>query len=363
MNKFWKIVIPLICLLVVIATAVVIVYLYWPAIKGTLDGSKYYTEEDIKASYNKGYDEASKLLNELQEQVNYYKKQIDDYNKQLYSLIPEVDRLREDKKINLEKISFLEKQVKKFEEQIISFNETIEDLNKQLKFFQNNSESSIIELQNLRFEKQNLQNQCDNYIIRINELNDTLNYYKELINSNVNDNECTISFCVDDFIYDTIIVNKNSTFNIPNIPTKNNYKFGYDNEEIFTFKGWSIDGQNVIDLSEYVVNENTTFYALFDTTFKYDLICVNNTISDYTIEIENTKSTINEFEITLNSFKTLFVYDNIDYLKVRNIVTSLYNSFYSKFSVSSGHYWTWDTYIYDYDYYLFLIRFTIMSVQ
>ena len=65
-----------------------------------------------------------------------------------------------------------------------------------------------------------------------------------------------VKFIVDNNTYNSQIVVKNNVASIPTNPIKTNY----------VFKGWSINGSTVIDLSTYKINSTTTFYAVFEPT-------------------------------------------------------------------------------------------------
>jgi len=69
------------------------------------------------------------------------------------------------------------------------------------------------------------------------------------------DNSCLVEYVVDSATYSTVRLEQGSTLpNIPTAPTKDGY----------IFKGWSIDGSTVVDLTALTINEDTTIYALFN---------------------------------------------------------------------------------------------------
>ena len=71
-------IISIISVLIVGLTAILL-YCFWPAIKGTVDNSKYYTQEELQESYDKGYEDGCKTETELTGQVKYYKDLVDEY--------------------------------------------------------------------------------------------------------------------------------------------------------------------------------------------------------------------------------------------------------------------------------------------
>ena len=67
-------------------------------------------------------------------------------------------------------------------------------------------------------------------------------------------NTYTVTFMVDDSIYTTQNVDYNNYASIDTNPAKDAY----------TFKGWSIDGSNTIELSSYAITQNVTLIAVFE---------------------------------------------------------------------------------------------------
>lgn len=63
-----------------------------------------------------------------------------------------------------------------------------------------------------------------------------------------------VTFTVDDTTFETLKVENNKLALLSTEPTKEHYDF----------KGWSIDGVNIVDTTTYSINSNTTFIALFE---------------------------------------------------------------------------------------------------
>lgn len=96
-----------------------------------------------------------------------------------------------------------------------------------------------------------------------------------------------VKFMVDGSEYDSQIVIRNGYPTLPETPTKDGYEF----------KGWSIDGVNIIEnISTTVITSNTTYYALFIQVFVFD--------SDYITQIQTFDSSITKNKITSMSFLT-----------------------------------------------------------
>ena len=99
--------------------------------------------------------------------------------------------------------------------------------------------------------------------------------------------KCTITFMVDDTVFNQQIVGYGQGITTPTNPTKTNYKF----------LGWSIDNTNIAQLSPAYL-ENTTYYALFEkaTIQVYQVSHNNFACSPFTISwYENNASLYPEF--------------------------------------------------------------------
>lgn len=96
-----------------------------------------------------------------------------------------------------------------------------------------------------------------------------------------------VKFMVDGSEYDSQIVIKNGFPLLPETPTKDGYEF----------KGWSIDGVNVIDnVPTIAITNNTTYYAVFIQVFVFD--------KDFINQLQSTNSSISKDSITSISFLT-----------------------------------------------------------
>lgn len=216
--------ISLISVLIVGAVAISL-YCFWPAIKGTIDNSKYYTEEELQASYDKGFEDGCKTETELLGQIDYYKGIVDEYYIQVNTLNDEIAMLSDKNNDYVGQISSLNGIIEENESTIESLQSTISDnnttisgLNTQISGLNSeidSLESDIEDLQNelsqanedyqiLQAElttKTNqvisLQNQVNNLQTLVNQLNatnelnlttiSTLNSQIETLNSQISD--------------------------------------------------------------------------------------------------------------------------------------------------------------------------------
>lgn len=85
-----------------------------------------------------------------------------------------------------------------------------------------------------------------------------------------------VRFISDDNVHNIQMVEKNAKPTLPSTPTKTNY----------VFVGWSIDGTNAINVSEYTVTENVTFTAIFRVD-KFTVTFKNGNTTVETQEVQN----------------------------------------------------------------------------
>ena len=138
MNSLSRILVSIIGVLV-IGFVGILLYIYWPAITGTVNGSKYYTAEEVQEAYDEGYEDALKNKNELTEQVNYYKELTDSYYSTILEYQTKIEEYETLNETNQSTISALEQNKKDLQSQVESLTlnkadneETIKDLNSQI---------------------------------------------------------------------------------------------------------------------------------------------------------------------------------------------------------------------------------------
>lgn len=85
-----------------------------------------------------------------------------------------------------------------------------------------------------------------------------------------------VKFMADGATHNTQIVERNGKPTVPNNPTKPNY----------VFTGWTIDGTNAVNVSNYTVTENVTFTALFRVD-KFTVTFKNGDTTVATQEVQN----------------------------------------------------------------------------
>ena len=127
-------------------------------------------------------------------------------------------------------------------------------------------------------------------------------------------NKYDVKFMVDGQVYDSQIVEENGYAILPETPTKDGY----------IFEGWTVDGDEVVDVLSYFTTSNINFVAKFtwyDFSGYYRLSVSNFTHCDFCITFQLSYDS----NYTISDFKVVIV----DYLS-ENDVTSEFNiKFYS----------------------------------
>ena len=96
-----------------------------------------------------------------------------------------------------------------------------------------------------------------------------------------------VKFIADGKTHNTQIVERNGKPTVPAVPTKANY----------VFVGWSIDGENTVDVSKYMIVDNTTFTAIFR-------------VDKFTVTFKNGNTTISTQEVQNGDYATAPNFDS-----------------------------------------------------
>lgn len=320
----------------IIGLTAILLYCFWPAIKGTVDNSKYYTQEELQESYDKGYNDGCKTETELTGQVKYYKSLVDEYYIQVNTLNDEITMLTKTKKdyetqiANIESqnanlqiqvnnlttiktnnettIASLNNQITSLQNQVTNLTNSVEDkseqittLNSQITTLQNtvsqlqttndlnvatitslNTQIANLNTQisDMTLQSQNSQSQINALNNKINELQKSVTYYESYIAQLENGEQVVATFEFDGSVYNIQIVNKGSKLSVTT-PTSTTYKI---------FNGWTVNG-SAIDLSIYTITTNTKIVA--DITYKYDVkFKVDDNVVNSQIIIKNNCATL-----------------------------------------------------------------------
>lgn len=137
-KKFLSVIIPT----VIVAILSILLYMFWPAITGTIKGKSYHTAEDVQSAYDKGFNDGNKSKAESDAKIAYYEEIVDDYTKAITMLndqvsdlnaknngyLSQIEMLEQTKKANLETIKNLNEVNKNNEDTITNLNTQIVSL-------------------------------------------------------------------------------------------------------------------------------------------------------------------------------------------------------------------------------------------
>ena len=186
-----------------------------------------YTAADLENAKMEGYQEGANSLQEVENQLQNFINKLDEKTKTINELTDKVNALQAEKQELQNTIANKDNEIENRDELLAEKDQQITSLNEQ-----------IISL--------------NNEIIRLNKL---LEAYK-----NYEGQTYTATFYVDDTAVDVKVVDGGTVLSQNLIPIKTgNYKY--------TFKGWSLDKETVIDLNSCTVNENLNLYAVFDKNY------------------------------------------------------------------------------------------------
>ncbi len=257
-------------------------YCAWPAIRGTINDQKYYTAEDLKNSYDTGYESGCKTETELVGQVKYYKDIVDEYYAEVNTLNSEIALITKNNNDNNAQIATLtsikadnERTIERLNRNIQNNENLIEDLNQQLQSLQNTHtedanentqlRQQIINLQNLSTQLQsineinrttinslnsqilNLNNQITELNSQINnnsgqasvlnnrirELEKSVSYYEQYIAGMESVGQVVATFEFDNSVYNIQILNSEGYASVTDPVSTNNVTFNY----------WMVDNQ------------------------------------------------------------------------------------------------------------------------
>ena len=236
MNKKAKISIIVVICIAVLAAVIIPVALKWDAITGTIKNETYYSYEDIKSSYDKGYADGSLDLNQFKSQLDLLKTQLDEKTKTINELTDKVNVLQAEKKELQNTIANKDNEIENRDELLTELETTLASKNTEIATLN----EQIISL--------------NNEITRLNKLLEAYENYGS-------DKTYEVTFYVDNTAIHSQIVEKGKTVGYEFTPIKK------ENDYKIVFKGWSIDKVNVVNLSTQLINENTNFYAVFDKSY------------------------------------------------------------------------------------------------
>ena len=310
MSKKTKSIIGYIALIAVLITIVVLIWMYAPAIKGAIDNERYYTPEEVEQIKEKHNQEKA----DMQEQIDYFKSQVDNYLKSIEVYKTQVADLTKSLNEALTENGLDKETISKLMDKIDKLNTEIDSLNKKLKLYEEILEA-YEDSDKLRVTFYIVQNgEQTPYDVQVVEPN---GYLAEVVTPEGNFEGWTMEIggeYIDDLT--TIQVTENITiygifsntvtFVIQDqepttqVVSYNGYATHEDVNIIgYTFKGWSLDKTNVINLNETPITKDTTFYAVFEEKL-------------YSIQ---------EFETVKDQVTEFYIFEPNDLVELSNLVT------------------------------------------
>jgi len=179
----------------IIATVGILCYVFWPAAKSTIDGSKYYTADDVQNAYDNGYTDGCNTETELTSQVKYYKDLVDNYYIQVTDLNSEITNLTTTNTNLQSQVDTLTTTKTELETQVKTLEQTKSDNEKTI----SENETTISSLKNSVSEKtqtiSNLNSQIDSLNTQIDTLNSQIATDEETIetkNNQISDLEAQV---------------------------------------------------------------------------------------------------------------------------------------------------------------------------
>lgn len=294
-----------ISVIVVLITAGLLLYFYWPAISGTVNKTGYITAERGQELYNQGVEDGNKNKKELEDKILYYQNLVDQCNAKISESTKTID----------------------------SLNQQIENLNTS----NNNKDATIAEKEEIISRNNETIKELRS---QITKLENSIEEYKALVNSLKASYEVTATFIFDNQVHKVKVVKRGECVGAIEDPTSSSsaefkgwqvngvdvdpqtyileddtifianttqrHRVDYfANSEIFTtqyvtnnqmptsvdeptlfghnFLGWSLDGVNVVETTTYPITANTTFYAVFEEIKCTITFMVDDTVFDQQI--------------------------------------------------------------------------------
>lgn len=329
-------------------------------------------------------------IDELNAQNAQLETQITDLNKQITSLNTQIETLNktleDNKTASDEEIASLQVQVTTLQAQVNSLNSTIDNLNAEIDSYEANTIA-------LNTEIANLNNTIDEYEQEIEN-------YKKIIEELKKINSCVVTFIVDGQVVSTQQVNKTESPVAIDDPSSESYifdgwtisgsteiidpftysvtedmefvasirkykvvTFTVDDEVIstqsiitddelqlpveptkehYSFLGWSLDGENVIDLTSYSFTQDTNLIAVFEVVGQLSYTFDGNAITSYTgteseVVIPSSYSILeegiyvegNDYQVTTINSGVFVNNTNINKITIPTTITKIVGSAFS----------------------------------
>ena len=262
------------CSLIIGALIFVVVWAVgnFGVVKQAMSGTNIYTYEDIEKAYEDGYNTALADKEEYVKLIEQYRDDLTELQATVKALnvdlaeaqalygkqSAEVEELQKTLEQKNQKITKLEQSIKEYEQ----FVEEVEKANTVVAKFMVGE--TVYALQSYT--------KGETVSVEAPESTETATFNGWLVNGSaveipgyvinqsttfIADMTYSIAFMVDDVVYNTQEISTGETLTLPEEPTKTGY----------TFIGWSIDGENVVEIDIDNVVNPVTYNAVFEITY------------------------------------------------------------------------------------------------
>jgi len=312
----------------IIATTGILLYVYWPAITGTINNSQYLTPEQGQELYDKGYNDGNLAKTEQLAQIAYYKQLTDDYYIQVNTLNTEISSLNNEisnknatitelnniKTTNLQTIESLNNTISSnsltisgLNSQIVNLQDEKNILQTQISSLNSDISNKTVIITGLNTQVADLQNDISakrTQILGLNtQISDLQTQIVSLTNS-INSNETAISNLnsqISNLNAEKLLLEQTITINENRISNLNN-QITLLNEQISSLETQVVSKESSIaNLNNQIVNLQNLNTQLEQTnqsnistisTLNTQIVSLNNQISALTLQIQdNSNST------------------------------------------------------------------------
>jgi len=250
---------------------------YWvvknfETVKQTFNGTQIYVQTDVDAAYEDGYNTALEDASEFQALITEYRGTIADLNDVIAISTNQIDLLTAQK-------TALELSGQEKTAEITALNDAITALQQTV----NNLNTQVLELQT--------------------QLQQTIDYYEGVLATIDFTNRATLTFMLDGAEYAIRSIELNAVGIVLTNPVSTS---NYD------FIGWTVDGVNLVDLSNYQITQDVTFNAVLNYKYQVTFMLDGTVYSAQTIYENNTATVTTPDNIVysnINNRSGLYGYD------------------------------------------------------
>ena len=302
--------------------------------------------ENQNLDINEDNKELQQTINSLNTQIDSLNQTITDnqsiissLNAEILILNQKISELENDKNTNLEEIESLQSEIESLNNQITSLNENITEHQNTINTLNNTIDVLNGKIEDYKDKEIELNTEIANLHQSISSYEQQITNYLQIIEDLKKINSCVVTFIVDGQVVSTQQVNKtesptlveveenesfvfdgwmiegtdeiidpftypiteditfvasirkdkvvtftvdDSVISTQNIVTNDELEIPTPEKEHYTFLGWSLDGENVIDLSSYQINSDINLIAVFEIAGVLPYTFSNGTLTGYT---------------------------------------------------------------------------------